>query len=200
MPTDPHDDLQRRAFFRKTAARVLGPIADYLDKRLPRETLQVRLRPPGAIAEDLFLDTCQRCGECVKACPADAIFALDDSNAGGAGTPAIDPDAAACVVCEGLQCTHVCPSGALLPLFDPGEIRMGVAEVYGGMCVRSRGETCTLCVDRCPLGETAIRFVGDGPPEVLAAGCVGCGVCQLYCPTQPKAITVRPHGAAPNSY
>ncbi len=199
MSTDPHDDLQRRAFFRKAAARVVGPIADYLDKRLPRETIQVRLRPPGAIAEDRFLDTCQRCGACVKACPADAIFSLDDSNDGAAGTPVIDPDVAACVVCEGLQCTHVCPSGALLPLATPADIRMGVAEVYGGLCVRSRGDTCTLCVDRCPLGAAAIRFVGDEPPEVLSAGCVGCGVCQLYCPTQPKAITVRPHGAVPDS-
>ena len=44
----------------------------------------------------------------------------------------------------------------------------------------------------------AIRFVGDEPPEVLSPGCVGCGVCQLYCPTEPKAITVRPYGAAPS--
>ena len=60
------------------------------------------------------------------------------------------------------------------------------------MCVRSHGESCTRCVDMCPMGSDAIRFDDNGPPTVLADGCVGCGVCQLYCPTTPKAIVVSP--------
>ena len=28
--------------------------------------------------------------------------------------------------------------------------------------------------------------------QVKPGGCVGCGVCQLYCPSLPKAITVDP--------
>ena len=108
------------------------------------------------------------------------------------GTPVIEPDSAACVVCTGLQCTHVCPSGALLPVLDPRHIRMGMAEVFPERCVRTAGEACTICRDRCPFGEDAIRFEGGGAPIVLASGCVGCGVCQLYCPTTPKAIVVNP--------
>ncbi|MBI4719162.1 MAG: 4Fe-4S dicluster domain-containing protein [Planctomycetes bacterium] len=189
------EDSGRRAFFREALAGVVRPLADYLEQRIPSPVEppqeRPRLRPPGAIPEATFIDTCRRCGACVEACPANAIFPLPESFGYAPRTPVIDPDYAACVVCEGLQCTHVCPSGALLPLSAPTQIRMGLAEVYRPLCVRSRGESCTQCVERCPMGETALRFIDAGPPEVLA-GCVGCGVCQLYCPTSPKAIVVQP--------
>lgn len=187
-----HEHLRRREFFRNAVGRTIRPLADYLEERMGKAPAEWgRLRPPGAIGEDRFNDTCLRCGNCVTICPATAIFSLGDDAGKAAGTPVIDPDQAACVVCDGLKCTHVCPSGALQPLFHASDIDMGVAEVYPSLCVRSSGEACRLCVDLCPLGASAIRFVDDGPPEVLAAGCVGCGVCQLYCPTSPKAIVVK---------
>ncbi len=182
----------RRGFFREAAARVIGPIADFLGEPLEAAPKWPVLRPPGAVHEDIFGETCQRCGECVRVCPAHAIFPLAELFGDAKGTPAIDPSAAACVVCDGLQCTHVCPSGALLPLFDPSLIRMGIARVYAGLCVRTQGEDCTLCVDRCPIGKSAIHFPDAGPPEVLESGCVGCGVCEFYCPTSPKAISIEP--------
>lgn len=185
------NDSKRRGFFREAAARLIAPLADYIEQRVDQPRDSPWLRPPGAIAESALNEACIRCGACVEACPADAIFALGEIQGAAAGTPAIDPDLAPCVVCDGLQCTTVCPSGALLPLVNPGDIAMGVAKVYAPLCVRSRGESCTACVDGCPLGEAAIRFVGDGPPQVIEAGCVGCGVCQFRCPTDPKAIVVR---------
>ena len=186
------DNSGRRAFFRDAFARAVSPLADYLERRLDVESEHTFLRPPGAIEEDRFLDTCRRCGACVEVCPANAIFPLEPAHGDAAGTPVIDPDQAACVVCAGLKCTHVCPSGALEPLFDASSVRMGLAEVYDPLCERTQGEDCTLCVDRCPIGDTAIRFADEGPPELVASGCVGCGVCQLYCPTQPTAIVIKP--------
>jgi len=54
---------------------------------------------------------------------------------------------------------------------------------------------CDLCVIYCPLGEEAIVLneTQDGKflPEVKD-GCVGCGVCQMVCPTNPVAIVVEP--------
>ena len=182
----------RRAFFRNALAQAVSPISDYLERRLEVDSDRHLLRPPGAIEEDRFLDTCRRCGACVEVCPVAAIFPLLRSYGEAAGTPAIDPDQAACVVCTGLRCTHACPSGALQPVFDASDMRMGLAEVYDPLCERAQGRECTLCVDRCPIGDTAIRLKGAGPPAVLASGCVGCGVCQLYCPTQPTAIVVKP--------
>lgn len=189
----------RRGFFRDALRRTLAPLADLVEgaglevsgpERAGGENLL--LRPPGAIDESRFAETCSRCGLCVEACPADAIFPAPTPSWAAAGTPVIDADLGACVVCEGLQCTHVCPTGALVPLHAPHEIRMGTAEVYGSVCVRSAGEACTVCVDRCPIGADALTFEDEGPPVVKADGCVGCGVCQLYCPTTPKAIVVVP--------
>lgn len=191
-----NDGSSRRGFFREAGRKLIGPVADYIEKRtgpLPpsRRGLPI-LRPPGAISSDRFADTCQRCGACVEVCPANAIVALDESFGNLSGTPVVNPDTSACVICDGLQCTHVCPSGALLPLESADEIDMGLAEVYAGMCVRSREETCTLCVDRCPIGVGAITFRDEGPPLVFEDGCTGCGICQMYCPTTPKAIMIRP--------
>lgn len=150
------------------------------------------LRPPGALAEEEFLATCYRCGSCAESCPADAIWLLPQGPNPKAGTPCIDANLAACVVCEGLQCTQVCPSGALRRLEDPSQIRMGLARVLADDCVRTAGQDCTICVDRCPLGSSALRLGEADLPEVLSDGCVGCGICQLYCPTTPKAIVVEP--------
>ena len=56
-------------------------------------------------------------------------------------------------------------------------------------------EICDLCVAYCPLGSEAIELdkVEEGKfiPKVKD-GCVGCGVCQMVCPTNPVAIVVKP--------
>ncbi len=56
-------------------------------------------------------------------------------------------------------------------------------------------EICDLCVVYCPLGSDAIELdkIEDGKflPKVKD-GCVGCGVCQMVCPTNPVAIVVKP--------
>jgi ferredoxin-type protein NapG len=147
-----------------------------------------RLRPPGAIVESLFVDACQRCGRCVEVCPRQAIAPLDASFGASAGTPAIRARQAPCVVCEGLVCTTVCPSGALLPLavFD---VLMGTAEVDRARCLSFQGEACRVCVDACPVpGALAAP---DGHPEVEASRCIGCGVCEHVCPTPIPSIGVR---------
>jgi ferredoxin-type protein NapG len=188
----PPDHSNRRRFFAEGLARLTGPLADYLDARLDLPTPRTRLRPPGAIPEDEFNDTCYRCGTCVELCPVDAIVTLHDPEQAAHGTPVIDPDLAACTLCEERWCMENCPSGALQKVRDVHAIRMGLALVYGAVCVRTTGQDCTQCVDACPLGAQAIRLTGDGPPEVRDPGCVGCGQCQMHCPTMPKAIRVKP--------
>ena len=186
----PHN---RRTFFQEAFTRLVQPVAEYLDTQigtyLPAEKLL--LRPPGALPEATFLETCLRCGNCIDNCPADAIQSLQNDQSDLAGTPYIDPHYQPCVVCDSLECMQVCPSGALQPL-SIHEIQIGLAEVNYDSCLRSNGVDCRDCVDSCPIGENAIRFDSEKRVEVLAAGCVGCGVCQYHCPTHPKSIVVQP--------
>jgi ferredoxin-type protein NapG len=145
------------------------------------------LRPPGALVESLMLETCQRSGECVRACPARCIK-LDPDIAGG--LPRIEVDAMPCLVCTGLHCMQVCPTGALVPT-PLADINMGTAVWNESICLRTKGLECTICVDDCPLGEVAI-VLRDGQIQVSEHGCIGCGVCQNHCPTTPKSIVVVP--------
>ena len=180
--------------FRLGFKRILEPVAEYIEQRLPGEVPvpRVVLRPPGALPELEFLDRCYRCGNCVDVCPAKAIQATPPGDVERVGTPFIDPNTAACVVCDDLSCMRSCPSGALQLVESPRHIRMGIARVNHSLCVRSRGENCTLCIDRCPIGADAIELSDGGEIAVKVDGCVGCGVCQFYCPTYPKAIEIDP--------
>jgi MauM/NapG family ferredoxin protein len=181
----------RRAFFREAMGKTVKPLAEYLERRFHIVTDRPHLRPPGALDEEAFLQTCRRCGTCIEECPGNAIFALDDDAGEAAGTPAIDPERAPCLLCDGLKCTYACPNGALEAVSVPSRVRIGLAQVYGSVCRRANGEDCTTCVDRCPLGPIAIQFNGSRLPKVKSPGCVGCGVCQFHCPTTPKAISVQ---------
>jgi len=150
------------------------------------------LRPPGAVAEAHLGETCGRSGKCVAACPVQAIQPLRSASPRLDGTPYIVPSQRACVVCDDLSCMKACPTGALS--FVPKEqIAMGVARFDAHHCRRSVGEPCRECVDRCPLGERAIGLDARGRVEVRNA-CIGCGVCEFYCPTTPRSITIVPHG------
>jgi ferredoxin len=147
------------------------------------------LRPPGALSEERFLATCSRCAKCAEVCPAECIK-LDPGGTRAGGAAYIEVDAAACVLCTGLECMHNCPSGALIPT-PLEQIDMGTAVWHEHLCVRTHGEPCTMCVDHCPVGSAALEIL-DGAVVVHEEGCAGCGVCQNNCPTDPKSITVTP--------
>ncbi len=182
----------RRSFFREALSRLAQPVAEYVDSQIgayiPAE--KALLRPPGAIIEDEFLDTCVRSGACVNSCPARAIQPINARDPDRAGTPFIDPDYQPCVVCETLECMNVCPSGALQKL-TVNEIQIGLAGVNYDTCLRTQAIGCRDCVDSCPIGERAIRIDAHNRVEVMSPGCVGCGVCQYHCPTSPKSIRVE---------
>jgi len=154
-----------------------------------------RLRPPGALPEEQFVSTCSRCGDCVQVCPVRAIK-IEPGGRGG-GFPFIDPDESPCVLCDGLHCMHHCPSGALVPTLL-ADIDMGTAKFREVDCLRSASQDCSICVDKCPVGSTALELRYGGI-TVNEQGCTGCGVCEHYCPTKPKAIVVVPRADATES-
>jgi MauM/NapG family ferredoxin protein len=206
-----HDrPVDRRRFFREGLRELLKPLAnaivpieralkefETLANETPAPGRQTKgpqydlwLRPPGALFPDQsFRDTCSRCGKCVEVCPAQCIK-IDPAGNKGHGAPYIEPNVMACVVCEGLKCMNICPSGALqpIPLVD---IDMGTAVWNYETCLRKNSEHCQICVDVCPVGSMAIELVAN-TIMVHEDGCIGCGVCQQQCPTAPKSIAVVP--------
>jgi NAD-dependent dihydropyrimidine dehydrogenase PreA subunit len=128
----------------------------------------------------------------VKVCPA-ACIKIDETGAKGDGAPFIEPTEMPCVMCDGLLCMHVCPTGALRPI-PIQDIDMGTARWREETCVRTIGENCTICVDQCPMGTAALELNGNRV-VVKEEGCTGCGVCEHYCPTTPKSIVVTPRDA-----
>jgi len=214
---DDDKPMPRRRFFREGLRELLKPLAElakpleevarqldelerissafadpYHSPAAPVPAPEHWLRPPGSLVERDFLDTCSRCGECVRVCPAQCIK-IDYSGSRGKGAPYIDPNQMSCVLCDSLACMNSCPSGALqlVPLSD---IDMGTAQWIEHTCVRSYGNECTICVDNCPVGTMALE-VRDSRIHVNEDHCTGCGVCQNKCPTDPKSIVVMPKSA-----
>ena len=214
---DDDKPMPRRRFFREGLRELLKPLAEmakpleevvrqldelekigsayadpYHSPAAPVPAPEHWLRPPGALAERDFLDTCSRCGECVRVCPAQCIK-IDYSGSRGNGAPYIDPTQMPCVLCTPLACMNSCPSGAL-QLVPLAEIDMGTAHWNEHLCVRSYGNECTICVDNCPVGTMALE-VRENRIHVNEDHCTGCGVCQNKCPTDPKSIVVMPKSA-----
>ena len=59
-------------------------------------------------------------------------------------------------------------------------------------------ELCDLCVRECPIkGAIYLKPLSDDPNDkrktpVVTEKCVGCGMCEMICPTEPAAIIVVP--------
>jgi MauM/NapG family ferredoxin protein len=174
------------------AAGLVKPQPPAYDPNAWSQTYVRHLRPPGAVAEWRFPETCSRCGLCVQACPAHAIK-LDPLKAGG--YPYIVAREQPCVVCDDLACMKACPTGTL-SLLPRERIRIGLAVVDHHTCLRCDWDEqrpkqdCRQCIEVCPFGESAIGLDSHGLSEVRS-GCVGCGLCEHKCPTQPASIWVE---------
>lgn len=192
MSNDEKKGVSRRdllTFWRRpleTAVKTVVP-----PKPLPQVRRAYPLRPPGTMHELILQKHCTHCGLCVEACPADAIALLGADWGTAAGTPAIDARRQPCVLCTGLKCTAVCPSGALQMTINPTEVRMGTARVDTATCVTHHGKACTACSTRCPI-PGALGFDDGGKLQVNVEHCVGCGLCEHFCPTEPQSIRVQP--------
>ena len=183
----------RRMFFQSALFKIAEPISEFLNAPQQEfsQTENFLLRPPGSLPEQEFVKTCQRCNHCVEACPADAILPLQNTDTNLVGTPTINSNHQPCVVCDSLACMTVCPSGALQSV-AVHEIRIGLAVVNHESCLNSQGINCRYCIEMCPIGGDAIQQDSQGKIKVFPEGCIGCGVCQYECPTNPKSIVVNP--------
>ncbi|KAA3615205.1 MAG: 4Fe-4S dicluster domain-containing protein [Planctomycetota bacterium] len=153
------------------------------------------LRPPGALPEPDFSATCIRCGQCVEACPFDTLY-LAGAEAGlDYRTPTLDTRKNPCWLCKGyeeLLCIEACPTGSLAPVADVPSIRMGIAEIDRDLCLAWNQVSCRACWHACPLPDRAIVLDERVRPIIDPKQCIGCGLCDYPCLTEPTSVWIWP--------
>ena len=159
----------------------------------------IQLRPPGARSENDFLAACIRCGLCVQVCPYHTLKLADATQFAALGTPFVRARETPCYLCKGfaeLKCIAVCPTPALEPVKSLRDIRMGIAEINRETCLAWLGTSCRACWHACPLPNEAIVLDELGRALVDEKVCIGCGLCDYACVTEPGSIIVTPRGNA----
>ncbi len=190
---EPEVDLSRRNFLFSAG---IGLLTGFLANTTT--TAKVRddrlLRPPGAIPEAMFLDTCVRCGECIKACVTNTIQPSGvDTGWEGLWTPRLNMRLAACEQkCN--VCGMVCPTQAIrkLDLREKKFAKIGTAVINRHKClVWEQDKLCLICDEQCPYNAIIFKTVeGMRRPFVLEDRCNGCGQCEHKCPVQGEAAIV----------
>ncbi len=197
---NPSSPVSRGVFLRqgmKSAAGFFGSLieslfGDHLDgfARL----FPTYIRPPGAIAEGAFLETCTRCGACAAACRFFTIKRVLTPGSFDEGTPFLLLRDTYCRLCNDAPCIAACRSGALRSSAPGSSERIGHASISGETCLRTSGTACTLCRDACPERFSAISTsIVSSPPTVDIDKCTGCGACEAACIVRPEpAVTIVP--------
>lgn len=177
--------IDRRSFFATGFRRALGHAVDAVSNKFSPGQYT---RPPGALSEAAFLAACTRCGECTAVCPAHAIRPLASDAGFAAGTPALDVNMNACLMCVDMPCAAACPTAALeVPPDLWKQVKISAITIDTERCITYRDVECGVCARACPAGETALRINAQRHP-VLGPDCTGCGVCIQACITTPSSI------------
>lgn len=152
-----------------------------------RISAQVPLRPPWAIEEQRFVDSCNRCGECVRQCPVNVIRIADG------GFPEMNFSQSGCDFCG--VCVEVCETAAL----QRGKSApFNLVSAVSDDCFSERGVICRSCAEICETQAIRFNQVVGGIAHVImnASSCTGCGECVSICPA--NAITIQ-HRTVPET-
>ncbi len=194
-------DIGRRALLGGLTVGISFPLFARLDGRIDKDPDPRLIRPPGSIPEKEFLELCQRCGLCMKACPTNGINpTLAEAGIAGFWTPRLIMTQGYCdYTCT--LCGSVCPTGAIQEITVNEKIKqpikIGSAYIDRGRCLPWSGNApCIVCQEVCPTSPKAVYLKADVVatsdqkslkvqlPFVDLKRCVGCGICENKCPVR----------------
>lgn len=142
------------------------------------------LRPPWALEEFEFTETCTRCGECIKQCEEQILVEARGK------FPVVDFRRGECTFCE--ACVNCCEPKALkIESEEERESPWSLEIRVNHDCVAQKGVVCQVCGDQCL--ERVFRFRprigGAVQMEMEMDKCTGCGACIAPCPV--NALTIH---------
>lgn len=196
----PEPSYGRRNFLKQSVVSLGVTVHEYVKHRDEKASQEERpeqrrtdwLRPPGALEEAQFLESCTGCGECIEACPHESIRVFEDNHVSEGfsrkGTPVIYPDEQPCYLCEDFPCIAVCEPEALRPVGTLQAVNMGTAVVSQRICTAGQG--CNACVGQCPMRAISMDFASLSI-RVEGDLCVGCGICEHICKTVNDHIAIK---------
>ncbi|WP_165314235.1 4Fe-4S binding protein [Vibrio ziniensis] len=155
-------DVGKRNFFRNIVRHAYK--SDSVSRNVPR--------PPTALEEKKFIQTCTGCGECVSACPNGIIVVKNE-------LAELDLELSYCSHCH--QCNEVCPTAALSHSVSDCQLRPTITS----NCNPQTAFYCAECQHGCPVG--AITVQKNNKPAIDLGLCNGCNSCRYHCPV--NAIT-----------
>jgi polyferredoxin len=163
-------DLSRRGFVVTLFSGIASVPMMRLGGTLGSNWSPQLIRPPGALAEEDFLERCIKCGQCMRICPTNIIHpAVMEGGLEGLWAPVLNFRAGTsgcqynCVACG-----HVCPTASIRPLTldekhgkntfaATGPVRLGTAFVDRGRCLPwAMDRPCIVCQENCPTSPKAI--------------------------------------------
>lgn len=147
-----------------------------------KSTKLAQLRLPWVISEQVFVNDCTQCGDCLTACQENIIIKSKD------GFPTVDFSKNECTFCE--DCIESCDQ----PLFKDNRHDKAWPSYLNikESCLTHQNVICLSCKDACD--PQAIKFVhranAVSKPEINQDDCTSCGACISMCPTAAIEVVI----------
>ena len=133
------------------------------------------VRPPWALPEADFKNTCTQCNKCIEVC-SEKIIVKDEE-----GFPSINFSLGGCTFCG--ECIVACKEDAFVAGYKDQKPWNQIVDV-SNQCIALQGVACRSCTDSCEEEAISFRLIvgGESQPEINKDSCSGCGFCIAICP------------------